>query len=169
MLGRRVNRQSAGASLLVAKPCGDVPHEGGVRFARDSLVDEILAGLDRARAPGRPDAIQRRYVRSASCPTSSSLRPGQKHQLQLIAEYTDGTTRDVTRLGIFTANNTQFAEVDDDGLVTAGDAGRDRRSSARFERTFAATGVIVLRPGRELRPTPVPHGQPRSTGTSSRS
>ena len=41
-------------------------------------------------------------------PDKLVLRPGQKHRLQLIATYNDGTTRDVTRLGIFNVNNTQL-------------------------------------------------------------
>ena len=73
-------------------------------------------------------------------PDKLVLRPGQKHQLQLLADYTDGSRRDVTRLGVFTANNDQFADVDEDGLVTASDAG-ETAIVARFERTFAATGV----------------------------
>src|ERR1017187_9386244 len=39
---RRVNFQSPEASLVVAKALGDAPHEGGVRFARNSLSSEIL-------------------------------------------------------------------------------------------------------------------------------
>src|SRR5262249_36977080 len=41
-LGRRVNFQAPEESLLLAKAVGDVPHEGGVRFGRDSLMHEIL-------------------------------------------------------------------------------------------------------------------------------
>ena len=50
-------------------------------------------------------------------PDKLVLQPGQKHRLQLIAKYNDGTIRDVTRLGVFVANNTLYADVDDEGLV----------------------------------------------------
>ncbi len=54
--GRRVNPLAPETSLLVAKARGDVPHEGGARFQRGSLSDQILLQLDqpgRSRRPGR--------------------------------------------------------------------------------------------------------------------
>ena len=120
--GRRLNPAQPEHSLLVAKPLGDVPHEGGVRFARGSLSHEILLEWITQGAPGDlQDEAQ--VVRVRLFPDKLVLAAGQKHRLQLIADYTDGTTRDVTPLGVFTANNEQFADVDDEGLVTAGDAG----------------------------------------------
>jgi hypothetical protein len=83
------------------------------------------------------------------------LRPGQKHRLQLIATNTDGTTADVTRMGIFTANNSQYADVDLEGMVVAGDTG-ETAIMARYERTFAATGVMVLATESNFTPSPVP-------------
>src|SRR5207247_8387698 len=79
-----------------------------------------------------------RVVGVRMVPDKLVLHPGEKHRLQLIAEYTDGSKRDVTRLGIFAANNGQFANVDDEGVVQAGDAG-ETAVVGRFERTFAAT------------------------------
>ncbi len=153
---RRLNFQSPEESLLVAKPRGDVPHEGGVRFDRVSLSNEILLKWIRQGAPDDlKDPAQVVGVRLV--PDRLVLRPGQQHQLQLLAAYSDGTTRDVTRLGIFTANNDRFAAVEDEGLVTAGDAG-ETAIVARFERTFAATGVLVLNPSPGFVPTPVPQG-----------
>jgi hypothetical protein len=152
--GRRINAQTPKESLLVAKPRGDAPHEGGVRFTRDSLLDSTLVEWIKQGAPGDlqdPNAV----VGLQLIPDKVVLAPGQRHQLQLIARYTNGTTRDVTRLGIFSANNGQFAEVDGEGLVVAGDAG-ETAIVARFERTFAATGVVVIRTDSQFVPTPVP-------------
>lgn len=151
---RRLNFQVPETSLLVSKPRGDAPHEGGIRFERGSLSNTILVQWITQGAPGDL-ADTARVVGVRLVPDKLVLRPGQKHRLQLIATYSDGTTRDVTRLGIFTANNTRFAEVDDEGLVSAGDAG-ETAIVARFERTFAATGVLVLLPRPGFTPTPVP-------------
>ena len=120
------------------------PHEGGVRFRTRQPVRRHphAAGSARARPSDLKDTGAGRRA-CGWCPTSSCCGPGRTHRVQLIAEYSDGTTRDVTRLGIFTANNDRFAAVDDEGLVTAGDAG-ETAIVGRFERTFAATGVIVL-------------------------
>jgi hypothetical protein len=154
--GRRLNFQTPEASLMVAKPRGDAPHEGGVRFRRKSLAGEILMNWVRQGAPGDL-ADPARVTAVRLVPDKLMLRPNQKHRLQFIAEYNDGTKRDVTRLGAYTVNNTQFAEIDEEGLVTAVDPG-ETAIVARFERTFAATGVIVLAPDPTFVPTPVPQG-----------
>ena len=56
--GRRLSRIAPESSLIVLKPTGAIPHEGGLRFARDSieartLLAWIAAGAsdDRASAP----------------------------------------------------------------------------------------------------------------------
>jgi hypothetical protein len=153
-LGRRLNFQSPEASLLVAKPVGDVPHEGSVRFGRSSLSHEILVNWIRQGAPADL-ADKTRVVAVRMVPDRLVLRPGQKHRLQVIADYNDGTARDVTRLSVYTVNNEQFAAADDEGLVTAGDAG-ETAVVVRFERTFAACSLIVLDPDPKFVPTPVP-------------
>jgi hypothetical protein len=154
MAGRRVSRQTPSASLVIAKGRGDVPHEGGMRFSKDSLSDRILTSWI---TQGTPSDLRdpAEVVRVRVVPEKVTLVPGQKHRLQLIADYTDGTTRDVTKLAVFAANNTQFANVDDDGLVKAIDSG-ETAIVARFERTFAATSVMVLKQVPGFVPTPVP-------------
>lgn len=152
--GRRVNVGVPEASLLVAKPNGAMPHEGGVRFKKDSLLNEVLLSWVRQGTPSDL-ADPNRVVGIKLIPDKLVLRPGQKHRLQLIATYTDGTTADVTRMGIFTANNNQFAEVDVEGVVVAGDTG-ETAIMARYERTFAATGVMVLGIESNFTPSPVP-------------
>jgi hypothetical protein len=139
---RRLSFQSPVSSLLITKARGEAAHEGGTRFLRGSLSDSIL---NHWIAQGAPNDLANadRVVAVRLVPDKLVLRPGQKHRLQLIAEYTNGTKRDVTRLGIFTANNDLFASTDDEGLVMAGAAG-ETAIVGRFERLFAATGVTVL-------------------------
>ncbi len=153
-MSRRVNFQLPEASLLVAKALGDAPHEGGVRFARNSLSNEILVNWIRQGAPG--DIADKAQVVSVRLvPDKLILRPGQKHRVQLIAEYDNGTSRDVTRLGIIAANNNQYADVEGEGLVVAGDGG-ETAVVARFERVFAATSVMVLKGDAKFAATPAP-------------
>ena len=104
-LGRRVNFQSPEASLLLAKAARRRAARRRRSLRRGSLSqrDPRQAGFGRARPATSTDTAQVVGVRLV--PDKLVLRPGQKHRLQLIAEYNDGTSRDVTRLGIFTANN----------------------------------------------------------------
>lgn len=152
--GRRINPADPAASILVSKPQGDVPHEGGVRFKRDSFLAQTLTEWVRDGAPGDLKDT-REVIRVTMTPDTLVLQPNQKHQLQLTAEYSDGSRRDVTKWGIFTANNEQFAGVDEAGLVQAGMAG-ETAIVARFERTFAATNVLVLSSTKGFSPAPVP-------------
>ncbi len=154
--GRRVNRVAPEASLLLTKGLGAVPHEGGARFLSGSLSHEILKRWVEQDAPG--DLTDKAEVVSVRMtPDKLALRPGDKHRVTLTATYADGRTRDVTRLGIFTVNNDAFAAVDGEGMVTATTAG-ETVVVGRFERTFAATGVVVLKPAADFKPTPVPAG-----------
>lgn len=153
---RRINSNAPEASLLVTKPLGDVPHEGGVRFSRKSLPYQLLTQWISQGAPG--DLADKAQVVSVKLvPDKLILQPGQKHRLQLIAEYDDGTKRAVTRLGILTANATQYADIEGEGIVVAGDPG-ETAIVARFERTFAATSVMVLKADPKFVATPVPPG-----------
>ncbi|MGE0606315.1 MAG: DUF1553 domain-containing protein [Pirellulales bacterium] len=155
-LERRINRNNAAASLLLAKPLGDVPHKGGIRFDRGSLSHQLLLGWVADGAPS--DGADPVNVESLRIyPESVVIGPGQQHQLQLIAHYSDGSQRDVTRLGIFNANTERVASVDDEGLVSTLELG-ETAVVARFERIFATSNFIVLEPRPDFVPAPVPEG-----------
>ncbi len=151
---RRLNFQAPEASLLLSKPAGDSPHEGGIRFARNSHSYEILKKWIEQGAPGdlsdKAEVVSVRMV-----PDKLVLKPGQRHRLQLIAQYDNGTSRDVTRLAILAANNNQYADVEGESMVVAGDPG-ETAIVARFERVFAATSVMVLKADAKFTATPAP-------------
>ncbi|MGH7170025.1 MAG: DUF1549 domain-containing protein, partial [Gemmataceae bacterium] len=153
-LERRINRHNPPASLLITKPLGDVPHEGGVRFERGGLLHQSLLGWIREGAKADvEDAVK--LVSIDIHPNQIVLAPGMQHPLQLLARYSDGHVRDVTRLGIYTVNTERVAAVDDAGLVSARDLG-ETAVSARFERIFATANFIVLKPNPNFKPMPVP-------------
>jgi hypothetical protein len=152
--GRRINPLAPATSLLVAKARGEVAHEGGVRFQAGSLSDDILVNWIRQGAPGDLSDTAR-VVGVRLVPDKLVMQPGQTHRLQLIAQYSNGSTRDVTRLGIFTANNDYYVGVDGEGRVTASNPG-ETAVVARFERTFAAASVGVLEPVPDFVATAVP-------------
>lgn len=153
---RRINRHNPAASLLITKPVGDVPHKGGIRFDHGSLLHELLLGWITDGAPNdTADPVQIASLRIR--PETAVIGPGTQHQMQLVARYTDGSERDVTRLGIYTANTERVAGVDDEGLVTTRELG-ETAIVARFERIFATANFIVLDPKPGFEPTPVPEG-----------
>src|SRR5580704_6810366 len=54
---RRIDFAEPEKSLLLRKPLGQVPHEGGRRFSEDSQAARVLLDWIKARAPG-PDPAE---------------------------------------------------------------------------------------------------------------
>ncbi|MEX0713142.1 MAG: DUF1549 domain-containing protein [Pirellulales bacterium] len=140
-LGRRINRQQPEASLLLRKPLGDLPHGGGVRMERADLLHRTLLDWIEQGAAGDLDNPLH-LVSVAVHPRRVVCRPGAQQQLQVIAAYSDGTSRDVTPLAVFTSNAELLAEVDPAGLVRARDVG-ETAVVVRFERMFDVSSLLV--------------------------
>ncbi len=122
---RRVDLGFPEYSLLLAKPSGGIPHEGGVRFRPDSRMWQTLRDWIAARAPG-PLADEPDVLRLEVLPGDQVLVPGQKQQLLVRAHYAGGRIRDVTWLSRFFSNDDTTVTVKPSGLVTAlrsGEAG----------------------------------------------
>lgn len=151
---RRINRNHPDASLLLLKPLGDLPHEGGVRMDRGSTMHETLrhwiAEGARDDAPTLPKLVSVRIH-----PEKVVSLPRSKQQFQLVAQYSDGSVRDVSRTGIFNVNIERVAKVDDTGLVSVNALG-ETAIVARYEGIFAVANLIVLPPDKGFRPAPVP-------------
>jgi len=122
--GRRINPLNPDESLLLLKPLMKVPHGGGMKLrpsdpAHIVLRDWISEGcrLDAADA-ARPVKIE-------VYPPSGRLlkRPAHTQQLCVLAHYSDGTTRDITSLAVFTSSDEEVASVTEGGLVVGNDRG----------------------------------------------
>ncbi len=151
--GRRFNRTAPGESLMLLKPTQGVPHEGGFLFAEDSRAYQSIAqwiaeGCQYSETP-RPSQLD--FV-----PVNPILdKTGQKQQVQVIATYPDGSTRDVTRDAIFETSNFEVAVVNGTGQVKAVRRG-EAAILVRYEGTYANTTVTVLgnREGFAWKPAP---------------
>jgi hypothetical protein len=115
-LSRRISPAHPEESLLLRKPLGQAPHEGGKLFGAGSRPHQVLLSWLRAGTPG-PSKSDPAVRRLEILPGSRTLRPGQTQQLLVRAEYEGGRWRDVTWLARFDSNDTGMAEVDARGLV----------------------------------------------------
>lgn len=114
--GRRVNPVQAEQSLLLLKPTMQVPHEGGRRFDEHSPEYDVLrrwiaAGLPAAQ-PGEPklqslDVSPREQI---------LIEPNDTVKLRVVARFSDGESRDVTRLTCFEASQ-PIVSVTPEGVV----------------------------------------------------
>ena len=120
--GRRLDLAFPEKSLLVTKPTGETPHEGGRRMEPGSRYQKTLIAWVAARAPG-PDTNEVEAARLEVLPGSRTLRPGDTQRLLVRAMHPDGRVRDVTWLAQFFSNDEATLGVSPDGLVTALRAG----------------------------------------------
>lgn len=150
MIGRRVDLEVPGQSLVLEKSTGAVPHTGGELFKPDSdayrVLHDWIANGAKDDAPGTPTATGIRLFPDKIEVRASAQQPA-KHRTLVMAEYSDGSLRDVTRLALFLSNNDSTALIGKDGTVTAGASG-GAHVFARFDKFTAGTEVIVL-PDRE--------------------
>jgi hypothetical protein len=115
--GRRSDKHNPEASLILLKGLGQVPHEGGARLGASSYPAEMIRawlveGLqdDATTLPG----VKKLEV----SPGSRVLRsPARWQQVSVVAHYTDGKSRDVTRLTNFSSSDPAIAEVNLNGFV----------------------------------------------------
>jgi hypothetical protein len=117
VLGRRTDRLNPQASLILNKALGRIPHEGGQRFLPRSIPARVMEGW---LAEGLQDD-------PATLPTLKGIdvlpgarvlnEPARFQQLAVLARFSDGSTRDVTRLTVFSSSDTAVAEVGPTGLV----------------------------------------------------
>ncbi|MBP89440.1 MAG: hypothetical protein CMJ64_22475 [Planctomycetaceae bacterium] len=151
--GRRINKHNPAASLLISKALGDLPHQGGVRFDHGGLLHEyLLKWVEEGATSDVDNPVQLESVQIY--PENIVTAPAMQQQMQLLAHYSDGSTRDVTQLGIFNVNTQRVAQVSDEGLVTTTDLG-ETAVVARFERIFATANFIVLQANPDFQPTPL--------------
>jgi hypothetical protein len=120
---RRTNVVQPELSLLLRKPLMEVAHGGGRRLKKTDPSYEILHNwigeglkLDAADAPTlvKVDVYPRMRIMK---------RPAHTQQLVVLATYSDGTTRDVTDLAVFSSSDEAVASVDANGFVVGADKG----------------------------------------------
>ena len=116
--GRRLCLSAPAQSLLLRKAVSGVPHGGGRRLdvgSDDYRILEKWVGHG-AQPPAIDDP---RLERITLYPQRRSLRAQGRQQLLVTAHFSDGSHRDVTRQAVYESNQTDVAEVDADGVITA--------------------------------------------------
>ncbi|MDA0586603.1 MAG: DUF1549 and DUF1553 domain-containing protein [Planctomycetota bacterium] len=144
--GRRVFLPSPEQSLLLLKPIGAVPHGGGMRLEPGGAGYRILrrwieAGLPRA-VEGAP-TLQKVEI----TPGERIIDLNSKQQLIVTASYSDGSTRDVTRMAGYQSNESAIAAVDKNGLVTTSTITGEAAIMTRYMDEIAVTTISVPLPG----------------------
>jgi len=117
-LARRIDTADPGESLLVRKAMGEVTHEGGRLFSRNTKSHEVMVQWLKAGMPG-PLKNEAKLTGLKITPATMPLAKDQKQQLKVLAEFSDSKTVDVTWLAKFAVADASQLSVDANGLVTA--------------------------------------------------
>lgn len=114
--GRRIDRFAPEDSLLLRKATGQTAHEGGKRFGDKSLEYQILRDwIASGAAP--PESDLPTVVRLDVTPADQVLwLPEKQVPLQVIAHFSDGEARDVTRLAVYEPSD-PLVKIDVEGVV----------------------------------------------------
>ncbi|MSR32279.1 MAG: DUF1553 domain-containing protein [Gemmataceae bacterium] len=150
--GRRVSPSSPEASLFLLKPSGQAPHGGGKKLHPGTADYQLVSRWLAAGAPPVAKsslALQRLRV----LPADFSFKLGSVQQIAVIAEYSDGSLRDVTRQSEFSSNIETIGTVDPQGLVQGGSQSGEAVIMARHMGFVGASRAIV------------PHGKPTTQFT----
>lgn len=118
--GRRVFPASPEQSLLLLKATNKSSHVGGVRLSEDSQAYRTLLQWVRQGAQWGSEAAPELAAIEVQ-PPSGVIERGGQHALKVIAQFTDGSSRDVTEIALFESNDPAMAEVDPSGLIRVSD------------------------------------------------
>lgn len=161
-IGRRVDLAVPEKSLLLEKATGVVTHTGGECLQPDSAYYKTLRDWIAAGAPDDPEGtphatgirvlpekIVLRNVAGTSGPRESDDKGGpevhatMQHRTVVLADYSDGSVRDITSLALYLTNNEGTIGAGKDGSVAAHASG-GAWIFARFDKFTAGSEVIVL-------------------------
>lgn len=142
---RRINLAVASESLFLKKAIGAVPHTGGKLFEADSDYYQTLLQWLEAGAQNDPADKQPPAVASVEVFPPQAVLEGESatQRMVAVATYADGSTRDLSRLAAFSTNNASVADIDQDGVVTAGQRG-EAFVMARFDTHTVGSQVLTL-------------------------
>ncbi len=142
-IGRRVNLVAPEKSLLLQKATGKVQHTGGELFKEDSESYQIIRDWIAQGAPRDPENTPEAIGIRVEPAVLEFAKPDQKLPTKVIATYSDGSERDVTRWSLFLSSNDGVAHIDDSGKVSAMRAG-GAHVFGRFSRFTQGSEVFVL-------------------------
>ncbi|MFO1092048.1 MAG: DUF1549 domain-containing protein [Planctomycetaceae bacterium] len=139
--GRRIFLPAPDKSLLLMKASGASPHGGGKRIDADSHEYKLLVRwIEQGMPFGKPE--DPKVVGIKCVPEGRLMGRNKTQQIAVLAQYSDGSVEDVTRMALYEPNNPDLAEAAATGLVTTLDLAGEVAIMARYQgqvSTFRAT------------------------------
>ena len=114
--GRRVFPAAPDQSLLLLKAINAQPHGGGKKMDPGSLDYQTLTDWISQGMPYGKDTDPK-LVSIEVLPKQNVMKLDSQQQLKVLARYSDGYVRDVTRSALYEPNEKAMAETTESGLV----------------------------------------------------
>ncbi len=142
--GRRMSRNRPESSLLLAKPAGELPHEGGVRFKENDVAYGLLS---RWIAEGAVDDQENgpQLTGLSVTPSQLWLESGQPREskIRVTARWSNGSETDVTDLAGFDIADPTGATISPSGHFLADRPG-EWVVGARYLGKYAVARLVFL-------------------------
>ena len=140
--GRRVFPADPDYSLLLQKPANVLPHGGGQRMSPGSYEWELISRWIRQGMPygAETDPVLERIE---AVPAVREMNVRTRQQLSVIAHYSDGSIRDVTRLASYDANYPEMAVSTSFGRITVEDVPGEVAMMVRFQGQVGVFRAII--------------------------
>lgn len=139
--GRRVVPHDPGRSLILTKPTGAIPHQGGLRFSEDSYEYRVLSEWIAQGQPG-PAADDPRIQRIEILPPAVRLTVGAQQPFVVRAHFSDGHSEDVTRWAKYSSTSFSVATVNDQGVVDVTGSGEGAITAWYLAQNVTATVTV---------------------------
>lgn len=139
---RRLNTAAADSSLMLLKPIGAVPHEGGVLMSTDSVHYNTLRQWIAEGA--KLNLESKKVTRIELLPSKPVIElENAWQQFRVVAHYGDGSSRDVTQEAFIESGNAEVCKSFSGGLAQAIRRG-EAPVLARYEGAYAAATLTVM-------------------------
>jgi hypothetical protein len=130
--GRRVFPAEPEFSLLLLKPANILPHGGGKRMEPGSYEFQLIASWIRQGMPPSNEDDPT-LARIEVSPPVREMNFKAKQQLSVTGHYSDGSSRDVTRLASYEVNQPDMAFINDEGVIEVADTPGEAAVMIRFQ------------------------------------
>ncbi|MCB1079904.1 MAG: DUF1549 domain-containing protein, partial [Verrucomicrobiae bacterium] len=124
------------------KATGEIPHEGGIRMEKGEPDYETITRWIRQGMPYAPEDGPK-VQRIAVFPQERVATPNSEQQLAVTAYFSDGTTKDITHMALFEANQEDMAEVDEHGHVVLKEKTGSTSVMIRFQEHVAVYRATI--------------------------
>ncbi|MCA9013929.1 MAG: DUF1549 domain-containing protein [Planctomycetaceae bacterium] len=135
-VGRRINPAAPEMSLLLRKATGSLPHGGGSRFKENGAEVKLISRWIQEGMQYNPEQ-EATVERIEIFPQVRVLPVNATQQLIVTAFFSDGTTRDITRMAEYKPNQPKMADVDHHGVVQLKDLTGTTSVMVRFQEHVA--------------------------------